>query len=266
MQSSQSPDTQWRGEERIVIGIDIGSTYSRSFDYLLRLYTTRNDSYPAAVAYAYLYPSANQVVKRVASWPGQAAQRYESKIPSIVWYDHLGKPQAFCAEARTPAIVARAEREQWYLAEQFKLHVHPASMAALHVSNLIPLPPRVSVEQIYVDLLDYLFRQTRFYFEEKEFELEGGGQIWRKMASQNSIDFVIAHPSGWNLEQQSMLRRATVKAGLVLSLQMAVERVQFVGEAEASVHYVMFHADLQSRLQVCNTAFCLPIACPNVLI
>jgi hypothetical protein len=191
-------------------------------------------------------------VKRVASWPGQAAQRYESKIPSIIWYDNHGVPKSFCAEARAPAIAARAEREEWYLAEQFKLHVHPPSMATPQGITLIPLPPRVSVERIYTDILDYLFHHTQKFFEEKEFELEGGGQIWRKLALQNSIDFVIAHPSGWGLEEQSMLRRAAVKAALVPSLQMAADRIQFVGEAEASVHYVMYHADLQSRLQVCG--------------
>ena len=193
-------------------------------------------------------------MKRVSSWRGQAAQRYESKIPSIVWYDRQGIPQAFCAEARAPAIIARAEREQWHLAEQFKLHVHPASMATHHIVNLIPLPPGVSIEKIYADILDYLFRHTQIFFEEKEFELGGGGQIWRKLALQNSIDFVLAHPSGWSLQEQSMLRRAAVKAGLVQSIQIAAERVQFVSEAEASVHYVMFHADLQSRLQVSGSS------------
>ena len=78
------------------------------------------------------------------------------------------------------------------------------------------------------------------------------------MAEKNCIDFVIAHPSGWNLEEQSMLRRAVVKAGLVPSLEVAAERVQFVGEAEASVHYVMYHADLQSRLQVSTTTLLSP--------
>ena len=208
--------------------------------------------YLAAVAYTHLYPSEPQVVKRVTSWPGQASQRYESKVPSIVWYDQQGKSQAFCAEARTPAIVARAEQEQWYLAEQFKLHVHPPTMPTLHPVDLPPLPPGVSVEQIYVDILDYVFHHTQVFFEEKEFELEGGGQIWHKLNEQNAIDFVICHPGGWGLEEQSMLRRATVKAGLVSSLPVAMEQVQFVGEAEASVHYVMFHANLQSRLQASN--------------
>jgi hypothetical protein len=41
----------------------------------------------ATVAFAYLYPGRSQTVKRVTSWPGQAAHRHESKIPSIVCYD-----------------------------------------------------------------------------------------------------------------------------------------------------------------------------------
>jgi hypothetical protein len=174
-----------------------------------------------------------------------------------VWYDRHGNPQAFCAEARSPAIAARAEREQWYLAEHFKLHVHPTTMAARRDVHLIPLPPHVSVEKIYSDILSYLFRHTETYFREKEFELHGGGQIWYQLVQRNSIHFVICHPSGWTLQEQSMLRRATVKAGLVQSLQMAAQQVQFVSEAEASVHFVMFHADLRSRLQVSTSFRCL---------
>jgi hypothetical protein len=207
------------------------------------------DAFSAAVAYAYLYAGGPQVVKRVASWPGQAAHRYESKIPSVVWY-HEGKPQAFCAEARSPMIAARADREQWYLAEQFKLHVHPPSMASDRTVELIPLPPGVSVEQIYADILNYLYYQTKRFIEEREVELTGGGQIWDRLAQRDAIEFIICHPSGWGFEEQTMLRNATIKAGLVQSIQAAAERVRFVGEAEASVHYVMFHADLQTRLQV----------------
>ena len=204
----------------------------------------------AAIAYAYLYSNGPQVVKRVSEWPGQRAQRYESKVPTIVWYDRNGRPQSFCAEARQPAILARAEREGWQLAEQFKLHVHPPSMASHHVTNIIPLPPLVTVDQIYADILGYILRHTQVYFEDKEFELEGGTQIWRKLQNQNRIHFVICHPSGWGLHEQDMLRQATVRAGLVPSLAAASQMVQFVSEAEASVHFVMFHADLQSRLQV----------------
>jgi len=234
-----------------------------SLNHCVSLFIPSIDSYPAAVAYAYLYTGGPQVVKRVASWPGQAAQRYESKIPSIVWYDHQGRPQAFCAEARSPAVVAKAEREQWYLAEQFKLHVHPSSMASTHFIHLIPLPPNVTVEQIYADILGYLYHHTQLFFQEKEFELHGGGQIWHKLASVNSIDFILAHPSGWGLEQQSLLRRAAVKAGLVSSNQMAAERIQFIGEAEASVHYVMVHADLESRLQVTGLLYFKPTVNSN---
>ena len=207
-------------------------------------------THSAAVAYAYLYSNGPQVVKRVSEWPGQRAHRYESKVPTIVWYDRNGRPQAFCAEARQPANVAAAEREGWYLAEQFKLHVHPSSMASHHITDIIPLPPRVTIEQIYADILGYIMRHTQVYFEDKEFEMDGGTQIWRKLQNQNRIHYVICHPSGWGLQEQTMLRQATMRAGLVNSFDDAAGLVQFVSEAEASVHFVMFHADLQSRLSV----------------
>jgi hypothetical protein len=123
-------------------------------------------------------------------------------------------------------------------------------MSASHMIELIPLPPRVSIEQIYSDILEYVYRQTQKFFEDREFVQAGGGQIWQKLSQQNAIDFVLCHPSSWGLQEQSLLCRVMVKAGLVASVQMATEQVKFVGEAEASVHYVMFHADLQSRLQV----------------
>jgi hypothetical protein len=123
-------------------------------------------------------------------------------------------------------------------------------MTSFHVTNIIPLPPLVTIEQIYADLLGYIMQHTRKYFEDKEFEMEGGMQIWRKLQNQNNIHYVICHPSGWGLPEQTMLRQATMRAGLVNSLADAAELVQFVSEAEASVHFVMFHADLQSRLSV----------------
>jgi hypothetical protein len=126
-------------------------------------------------------------------------------------------------------------------------------MSSQHVPDLTPLPLGISVEQIYADLLQYLFRHTKTYFEEKEF---GGKQTWRKLAASKCINFVIAHPCGWGLLEQSMLRRVTVRAGLVGSLQLAKDQVQFVAEAEASAHFVTIHADLGSRLQVSTTVPC----------
>jgi hypothetical protein len=123
-------------------------------------------------------------------------------------------------------------------------------MASFHDTNIIPLPPLVTVEQIYADLLGYILRHTQVYFEDKEFEMEGGMQIWRKLQNQNRIHYVICHPNGWGTQEQTLLRQAAVRAGLVPIPALASEIIQFVTEAEASVHFVMLHADLQSRLQV----------------
>jgi hypothetical protein len=49
-------------------------------------------------------------------------------------------------------------------------------MTTRHTIITIPLPPRVTVEGIYADMLEYLISQTQGFFEEKEFG--GGREIW----------------------------------------------------------------------------------------
>ncbi len=53
---------------------------------------------------------------------------------------------------------------------------------------------------------------------------------------ENNIDFVLAHPNGWEGAQQAIMRQAAVLGGLVDD-ENAQERVQFVTEGEASLHY-----------------------------
>ena len=56
-------------------------------------------------------------------------------------------------------------------------------------------------------------------------------------------DFVIAHPNGWGLKEQSVLRRAAIQADLVRPSD-ADTRIHFVTEAEASVHFCVVNAHL----------------------
>lgn len=60
--------TPWTKRSQIIIALDIGTTHS-------------------AVSFAFLNRGGPQSVHRVVEWPGQEAQRSESKIPSILWYD-----------------------------------------------------------------------------------------------------------------------------------------------------------------------------------
>lgn len=197
-------------------------------------------------------------------WPGQN-QAGEAKIPSLVWYDgsgqvsciHVSSPltfnkivnysqaRAFGAEARSPEILDQAEDYGWHLAKHFKLHLHPNPMRSGEQLQLDPLPPNVTIDQIYADFMGYLFGVTRRFFMERILD---GENTWTSL--EDTIEFVIAHPNGWDVGQQSILLYAAVAADLVPSLYVAQERIHFVSEAEASVHYVLVHADLESRLKV----------------
>jgi hypothetical protein len=216
----------WEGKEKLVIAIDCGTTQS-------------------GVAYSYLFPGGQQSVQRVLQWPGQQAQRGEAKIPTVVWYDQDGTAQAFGAEALSTRIMNQAEDDGWDLVEHFKLHLHPVTMRTEYNINVPTLPTSggLTLERIYADFFGYLFRHTRTFFQDRELD---GENLWGKL--QGSIQFVIAHPNGWGAYEQDFLRRAAVAGGLVPQSE-ARARVAVVSEAEASVHYVMLHADTESRLR-----------------
>jgi hypothetical protein len=215
----------WEGKEKIVIAIDCGTTQS-------------------GVAYSYLYPEGQQTVQRILQWPGQEAHRGEAKIPSVLWYDSSGSAQAFGAEALSTAMRNRAEDKSWTLVEHFKLHLHPVTMRATHNIVVDPLPAGVKLEKVYADFLGYLYRHTAQFFQDRELD---GMNLWKRLSG--GIEFVLAHPNGWGSFEQDFLRKAAVAGGLVPANQ-AIQRVHCVTEAEASVHYVMFHADIESRLNV----------------
>jgi hypothetical protein len=197
------------------------------------------------VTYVYLYPEGPQNVQRVSRWPGQEAQKGESKIPSLVWYDSFKKPASFGEEGRTPQVEEEAREHQWELAKYFKLHLHPAELRANHDLKVEPLPFGVTIERVYADFIGYLFRHTESFF--KEFTLDGK-TIWDNLSA--SIEFVFAHPNAWGLKEQTVLQNAAVRAGLVTNASVAEGRIHFVTEAEASVHFVWLNADLGHNLTV----------------
>jgi hypothetical protein len=120
-------------------------------------------------------------------------------------------------------------------AVRFKLHLHPPHLAAdqgLDVTKLRPLPRNKTVVDVFGDILGYLFRQTARYIRERE-----GEKVW--LSVQDHINFVLSHPNGWEGKQQAEMRRAAVAAGLVKSESEVLERVGFVTEGEASLHFCL---------------------------
>ncbi|CAE6498240.1 unnamed protein product [Rhizoctonia solani] len=197
-------DSVWEKESQIMIGIDIGSTYS-------------------GVAVAFLQKGVKQTIHRVAHWPGQALE-HQSKIPTLVWYDQHGKPMSFGAEAIAQQTKESAEDNGWTLARRFKLHLHPEEMREKNYIKLEDLPDGVTLSRIYADFMGYLFEHTVPFFESR---IVDGPTIWD--AYKDTTTFVIGHPNGWGIREQEFLRKAAIDAGLVGAAD-AKSRVRNISE------------------------------------
>lgn len=106
-----------------------------------------------------------------------------------------------------------------------------------------PLPPGVTIEGIYASFLGYLYKHTRAWFVE---HTVGGEGIWAKLESGATI--VCAVPDGWDELQQAILRRAFVRAGILGEGEG--ERLLFLREAEASVHFALKAGGVREWLKV----------------
>ncbi|CAE6366024.1 unnamed protein product [Rhizoctonia solani] len=214
----------WHGDSKIVLGIDIGTTYS-------------------GVGFTYLCRGHEQMLHRVDKWPGQEGQHFRGKVPSVIWYNSDGQVMSFGAEALTSETRDDAEEAEWQLAKHFKLHLHPSTLRSKHKVTLEELPFGVSLKQIYTDFLGYLLRCTQERFEEVIID---GRAIWKNYSS--DMDIVLAHPNGWGLREQDLMRRAAVLAGITTE-ENADSKIRFVTEAEASVHYCMHYTTLRGCLE-----------------
>ncbi|CAE7069063.1 unnamed protein product [Rhizoctonia solani] len=223
--NSQQLNEVWEEDNKIVVGIDIGTTQS-------------------GVALAYLEKGERQEIHRIAKWPGQGEQDQRAKVPTVIWYNLETKKvtpaELFGAEALSRDGRGVAEDNGWFLVKHFKLHLQPANLREADM-KLEQLPPGISLNQIYSDFLGYLLKHTKAFVEKR---IALGKQIWEKYKS--TMEVVIAHPNGWDTPEQDFLRKAAIDSGFVGS----GTQVQFVTEAEASVHYCIHHSNLGSKLKV----------------
>ncbi|KAG8775594.1 hypothetical protein FRC12_001400 [Ceratobasidium sp. 428] len=213
----------WSRPRKIIIGVDIGTTQS-------------------AVSFAFLYPGGPQSLYRVAKWPGQDSQKGESKIPTIVYYDQNDEAVLFGAEA-AKITTSEAEDQGWRLARHFKLHLHPKVMQNKFNLKVQPLPGGIPLEKIYTDFMVYLMQHTQATFESR---VMGGDKVWKELRDDMTI--VLAHPNGWTIKEQNFLRQAAVAAKYATAAKGHAQ-IQFVSEAEASMHFCMFHSDIHRRLE-----------------
>ena len=117
---------------------------------------------------------------------------------------------------------------------RFKLHLRPRALASSHIrdDDIPPLPQDKTAEEILGDFLNYLYTSTQKYIK----ETHPAGAAFRK-SIENSVEYVLSIPNGWEGSQQAQMRRAAIKAGLVANDAQAQDRISFVTEGEASLHY-----------------------------
>ncbi|KAJ1304905.1 hypothetical protein OPQ81_006039 [Rhizoctonia solani] len=214
----------WNDENKIVVGVDIGTTCT-------------------AVSVTYLAKGEKQVIHRILQWPGQGAQDQGAKIPTVIWYNlETKKAELFGAEATSRDGKDTAEDHGWFLVKHFKLHLQPEDQRKKGL-KLDPLPPGITLAQIYSDFLGYLLKHTKAFIEKR---IPLGKQIWEKYKP--TMEVVIAHPNGWDTPEQNFLRKAAIDCGFA-DADKASRQVQFVTEAEASVHYCVHHSSLNNKLK-----------------
>jgi len=95
------------------------------------------------------------------------------------------------------------------------------------------LPAEITIERVYADMMAYLMEITRRFYEETT---PNGARIWSRL--RDTMVIVLSTPNGWDMREQNILRKVAIQAGLVTE-KNAADLVQFVTEAEASVHITL---------------------------
>jgi molecular chaperone DnaK (HSP70) len=202
----------WSGEDKIVVGIDFGATQS-------------------SVTYLILTKGATSNLQRVKQWPGVSSSE---KVPSLILYDSNGKPRFYGTEVLLPENQSVATKENWEVAKHFKLHLHPKSVKDENNIKIPSLPLNTTLSKILRDWFRFLDTCTTVFFSERDVR---GKKFWDAARQKGSMEFVICHPNGWEPAQQNTLRTAAVEANLVPKEH--AEKICFLTEAEASVHYFL---------------------------
>jgi hypothetical protein len=120
---------------------------------------------------------------------------------------------------------------------RFKLHLRPNTASTREITQkLPPLPHNKQAIDILADFLRYMFKCARTYIEESH---ANGTDLWTSV--EGEIQFILTHPNGWEGIQQTQIREASVRAGLIPNTAAGRSRIAFVTEGEASLHFAIKH-------------------------
>ena len=111
--------------------------------------------------------------------------------------------------------------------------------------NVPPLPRNKTVVDVFADFLDYLFACAATYIKDTH---PNGVTLWE--THRNDIHFVLSHPNGWEGKEQSQMRQAALKAGLISDTPEGHGRISFVTEGEASLHFAIENGVLSQAMEV----------------
>jgi len=109
------------------------------------------------------------------------------------------------------------------------------------------LPKGKTIVDVFADFMRYLFDSTRELFK----ATESNGELKWDSVSDN-IELVLTHPNEWRGPQQTQLRTAAVRAGIVPDTPAGRSRVHFVTEGEASFNFCATHTQTGKELKVCH--------------
>ena len=98
---------------------------------------------------------------------------------------------------------------------------------------------------VFGDFLAYLYKCARTYITDTH---PDGQSLWSSFGDR--IDIVLSHPNGWEGAQQTQMRKAAILAGLIPDTPAGRDRVHFVTEGEASLHYCVDSGIASSCIKV----------------
>ena len=101
---------------------------------------------------------------------------------------------------------------------------------------------------VFADFLRYLLSCAASYIKDSH---PNGVTLWE--THRNDIHFVLSHPNGWEGKEQSQMRQAALKAGLITDTPEEHERISFVTEGEASLHFAIENGILSQAMKVKET-------------
>ncbi|ORY54166.1 hypothetical protein BCR35DRAFT_335850 [Leucosporidium creatinivorum] len=198
----------YRGAERLVIGIDVGTTSS-------------------AVSLSHLQPEAIPTIRTVTSWPDSPT---ESKLPSLVLFQLVWLACSLWSAMQFDATATLSSSLGGLNLDSSEQQTTPPPIVPDF--EVPTLPPHVTIKRVYSSFLAYLLEHTRSWFAEHTLE---GGETWDRLIG--SAQVVMAIPDGWDEVQQAVMKEALVETELLGD--EVEERIDFLREAEASVHFAL---------------------------